>query len=241
MEPDDPDVQRTSALPRPDLSRVDRSDDAIPVVVVGDVRFYREGLARFLDDRVGFVVIGTAATLPDAIALLVHAERAIVLLDVVWAEDAAWAREIAAAVPGTRVLALGVPEIERDVLAVAESGVVGFVGRDRSLADLVVAIEAANRDEFVCSAATAASLLQHVGRLAAGRQRPPVEAILTRRELEIVALLEVGLSNKQIAGQLSIEVATVKNHVHHVLEKLDVRRRGEIVAARRSEIARPRV
>ncbi len=213
----------------------------IPVVVVGDVRFYREGLARYLETRAGVVVVGTAATLPDAIALLARAERAVVLLDVVWAEDAAWAREIVAAVPGTRVLALGVPELERDVLAVAESGVVGYVGRDRSLPELLAAIEAATRDELTCSPAMAASLLQHVGRLAADRQPRPAAAALTRRELEIVALLEDGLSNKQIAGRLSIEVATVKNHVHNVLEKLDVRRRGEIVAARRPGIAKQRV
>jgi DNA-binding NarL/FixJ family response regulator len=68
---------------------------------------------------------------------------------------------------------------------------------------------------------------------------PPVTA-LTVREREIARLVEDGLSNKQIAGRLGIEVATVKNHVHNLLEKLQVHRRGEAVARlRRRDGLRP--
>jgi DNA-binding NarL/FixJ family response regulator len=57
---------------------------------------------------------------------------------------------------------------------------------------------------------------------------------LTIREREIVALMRDGLSNKEIAKRLSIEVATVKNHVHNILDKLDVRRRGDVATALRA-------
>ena len=56
------------------------------------------------------------------------------------------------------------------------------------------------------------------------------DADLTRRERQIVGLIDQGLSNKEIASRLCIELPTVKNHVHNILEKLHVRRRGEAVA-----------
>src|SRR5437773_985410 len=76
----------------------------------------------------------------------------------------------------------------------------------------------------------AASLLRRVATLAA--EQAPVSAAerLTSREREIVRLIDDGLSNKQIAGELHIELPTVKNHVHNILEKLQVQRRSEAAA-----------
>jgi DNA-binding NarL/FixJ family response regulator len=82
----------------------------------------------------------------------------------------------------------------------------------------------------VCSPRLAATLLRRVAVLAADRAQPRVEARLTARELEIVELIDEGLSNKEIASRLCIEVPTVKNHVHNILEKLDVRGRAEAAA-----------
>ena len=69
--------------------------------------------------------------------------------------------------------------------------------------------------------------------LAQERGIPPSLASLTAREREIVALIDEGLSNKEIAHDLSIEVTTVKNHVHNILEKLNVRRRADAAALMR--------
>ena len=85
-----------------------------------------------------------------------------------------------------------------------------------------------------------ASLLRRVAALAAGNGGGLPRAQLTSREREIVGLIDRGLSNKEIARDLGIEVATVKNHVHNILEKLQVHRRGE-AAARVRGIATRRV
>ncbi len=81
---------------------------------------------------------------------------------------------------------------------------------------------------MLCTPRIAALLLRRVAEAAAPRSSGLER--LTPRETEIVDLIEQGLSNKQIARRLSIELATVKNHVHNILEKLEVARRGEAVA-----------
>ena len=73
-------------------------------------------------------------------------------------------------------------------------------------------------------------LFSRVGTIGSQRSHTPGNSALTRREHEIVALMTQGLSNKEIARQLRIQNATVKNHIHSILAKLHVRRRGEVAA-----------
>jgi DNA-binding NarL/FixJ family response regulator len=206
------------------------SDLPCPVCVVGEIRFYRESLGRFLAEQDGIVVLGTAAEIAELAGSLAVGEPPIVLLDVGGAGDIDTVRLIRATAPGARVIVLGLPELEREVLLYAEAGVVGFVGRDRSLSELVRAIESAARGDLECSASVAGALLRHVGRLAGERRRAPTGITLTPREYEIVGLIERGLSNKEIATELHIELTTVKNHVHNLLEKFDVSTRGQAAA-----------
>jgi DNA-binding NarL/FixJ family response regulator len=103
------------------------------------------------------------------------------------------------------------------------------VAREGSVHDLVDAVERAARGELQCSPQVAGTLIRRLAwRAAAGATLIP--SPLTARESEIVRLIDEGLSNKEIAVRLGIEVATVKNHVHNLLEKLRVRRRSEAAA-----------
>jgi DNA-binding NarL/FixJ family response regulator len=101
------------------------------------------------------------------------------------------------------------------------------------LGELLVAVEDAARGEAHCSPRVAAALLHRVRML--GQTAPVVpqaEAVanrLTSRELQIVALIAQGLSNKEIATRLMIELPTVKNHVHNILSKLGVKQRADAV------------
>jgi DNA-binding NarL/FixJ family response regulator len=104
--------------------------------------------------------------------------------------------------------------------------VAGFVGLDGSIADVVAAVQSAIRGELECSPRTAGMLLRRVSAASTLDE-------LTRREREIMRLMTDGLSNKQIARALDIRVATVKNHVHSILGKLGVQRRGEVAAGAR--------
>jgi two-component system, NarL family, nitrate/nitrite response regulator NarL len=198
------------------------------LVVVSDIRLYRDGLAEVLGRRTGLDVVGVAASLPAAIGETRQRKPDIVLVDMAAKPRPAAVRDFVLAVPDAKVVALALANAEEDVLDYAEAGIVGYVTRESSLDELVSAIESVARDEMVCSPRMTATLLRRVAELAASRGLEPARAArLTGRELQIVRLIDDGLSNKEIARRLYIEVATVKNHVHNILEKLQVRRRAE--------------
>jgi len=202
----------------------------IRVLVVSDVRLYRDGLAQIFADERRLSVVGTAADVPAAARLAAEHHPDVALVDMAMPQSAAAVRGIAAIAPGVKVVALGIRENEQDLIACAEAGVAGYVPRAASVPDLVTVLEGVGRGELLCSAHTAASLWRRVAALAARAGRTLEENTLTRREREIGTLIEAGLSNKDIAIRLGIEVATVKNHVHSLLEKLQVHRRGQAAA-----------
>jgi DNA-binding NarL/FixJ family response regulator len=164
----------------------------------------------------------------------------VVLLDMGLATDADAVAKIVAAVAPARVVAFGLADDEEAVIRCAEGGVLGYVPCEASVDDLVDVIDAVVRDELIVSPRVAATLLRRVGALAQSHTGGGPDVRLTSRETQIMALVDDGLSNKAIAQRLQIEVATVKNHVHNVLEKLGATGRADAAArVRRSGRFRP--
>jgi DNA-binding NarL/FixJ family response regulator len=200
----------------------------IRTLICSEVRIYREGLAEVLERRSGITVVGTSCGAWESLAQVRALGVDVVLLDMSTAESVAILRELSRGVRETRVVALGVGETVAEVVAYAEAGVAGYVTREQALDDLVAAIVAVARGEASCSPRAAAMLLQHVSALADIQQEHPAASVhLTGREREILALIRAGLSNKEIGRRLCIELPTVKNHVHNILEKLGVSGRHE--------------
>lgn len=221
-------VVRESAAPQP-----------VRAMVSAAVRIYRDGLAHSLGTAMQVV-----AETGDAPATLAEAGRLapdVILLDVSLDGALALVRSLYEAVPTTRVVAFAVDDAaEHQVLACAEAGVAGWISRDATAAEIVDAVLRAARGELLCSARTAALLTRRLAALARERPAPagpPLPAAqLTPREAEIGELLSRGLSNKHIARALGLRLATVKNHVHNILEKLEVSSRGEAGARLRGSI-----
>lgn len=212
----------------------------IRVLVVDDTRLYREGLAHILGRGGEIVIVGTAAHQEESLDRIRELHPDLVLLHMAIPESIPTLRAIVDAAPDVRVVAIGVTDSESEVVACAEAGVAGYLLRDGSLDDLVATIQSVARGETLCSPRIAATLLRRLAALAAERQSWKFQGHLTPRELEIVQYIDLGLSNKEIAQRLSIEVRTVKNHVHNILEKLQVRRRGEAAARMRAVRAETR-
>jgi two-component system, NarL family, nitrate/nitrite response regulator NarL len=204
-------------------------DTVVDVFLVAETRFYRDGLADALDRRPALRVVGTAAAAGDALGRIRLLEPDVVLLDTAVAGMFELVRNLGDAAAPIPVIALALPERASEVLACAEAGVSGYVTQDASLDDLAGTIRGVLRGELRCPPRIAATLFKRVAALAAPG-RPALATVLTAREREVLAVLDEGLSNKQIAARLCIEIATVKNHVHHILEKLQVASRSEATA-----------
>jgi two-component system nitrate/nitrite response regulator NarL len=199
----------------------------IRLAIVAEVRLYRDGLRQVLGCCGDLEVVLTAVDSRAALPRLADAKPDVVLFDVRTAESHVGLRELAAARSSFRLVALGVADEDADIVMWAEAGVDGYVTSDNSVDDLIDVIVSVARDEMPCSPRAAAALLRHIAVLATER---PDSVELTARELQIVRLIERGLSNKEIGRQLCIELATVKNHVHNILAKLEVGSRHEAVA-----------
>lgn len=200
-------------------------------VVCATVRLYREGLAKALEASGLLHVLGTASEPHEALRLAAALEPDVVLLDVSTYATSELERRLATVAATQVVVAVGVPEQEEHVIACAQSGVAGFVTHEMSLAELVDGVEAAVHGDVLCTPEFAGVLMRRVRSLAASRSPSPT-AVLTSREAQILDLVAGGLSNKEIAARLRIEPSTVKNHVHSILGKLNVRRRSDAAVVR---------
>jgi len=198
------------------------------VFIVAEVRLYREGLAESLSTCPRLSVVGIGASREDACERVPQLGPDVVLVDVATRESLTLIRDLRADALRCKVLAFAVDEVGADIIECAEAGAAGYVTADASVDDLVAAIEGIARAELVCSPRIAAQLF---GRISERGERWSVAAkILTTREREVLDCLRQGKSNKEIAQTLNIAEPTVKNHVHHLLEKLDVTTRAQAAA-----------
>lgn len=206
------------------------------VFILSDVRLYREGLAWSLSQRPEVEMVGAAAPSAGALVEVVSSVPTVVLLDCAMSEFLNLPKTLNQLIPGVKVIAFAAREVDNELLACAEAGIVGFVTRDASVDDLVDTIRKALRGEVVCSARMTGLLFQRVAALSQATRAPSNMRSLTRRECEIAELVNEGMSNKEIARSLRIASATVKNHVHNILEKLHVSRRAAAAAMLREEL-----
>ena len=196
----------------------------VGVIVMGPVRIYRDTVAAALDRHEGVQVLAVVESSDEVVAWLRGRGADVVLADATTAAGICAVAALSVAEPSMKVVALTGADDGWGVIACAEAGVTGFVTCEGTVEDVAAAASAVARGESACSPTVAATVLRRV--------REPTK--LTPREREILALIDDGMSNKEIAADLCIEVSTVKNHVHNILEKLGARRRSEAVARART-------
>ena len=180
---------------------------------MAEAAVFREAIARTLP-RYGLKVVDAPAG------------ANVVLVDVAAGARVRRLRELAPSCSAP-LLAINVRDTDEDVLACIEAGAVGYVLQNAPVEELAAAVRRAVRDEPFASPHVIATLMRRVATLSEEGHHGTAGS-LTSRELEVVELIEQGRSNKEIAAELSIAVTTVKNHVHNILEKLKVHRRGEV-------------
>ena len=206
-----------------------RRSRATQVLLVGDVRLFRELLQSAVEDEDGLEVVGTASVDVAAIAGRMF-EPDIVVADSVSLTIPDGIHALASALPDAKIVVIGVPDDEDSLVGLLEAGATGYVTAEQPFTDLVTAVEAASNGELACPPRLSAALARRIAVLAADSKPEPGNGPLTPRQREIAALIAAGLSNKQIARRLLIEQATVKNHVHTILVKLGLSGRDQVGA-----------
>lgn len=201
------------------------------VLVVTEIRLYRDGVADALRRLDNVELVATAATGPAAVMTARRTNCDVVLLDMALRDSTQVVAALLTAQPALKVMALGVPEDSTEVVECAEAGICGYLSREATLAEVGDALRCALRGEAPVTPKVAARLLHHIAFQARSRQCGEVPQQLTPRERQVMQLLENGMTNRQIARALDLEVSTVKNHVHNVLAKCGVTGRAEVVAA----------
>jgi two-component system, NarL family, response regulator DevR len=204
------------------------------ILVVDDEAIVRFGLRQLFAPDPLVTVVGEAGSPRDALVIADRCPPDLVILDVELGRGGAGvelARMLLERHRGVRVLVLTGCR-DRDVMMrTVRLGVHGYVRKGAETADISRAVHTLLRGESVFDTGSpAGSVVVDVLR---DEDRPPVRgfgaAMLTERENQVLRLLAVGMSNREIGRQLVISEATVKFHVRNLRDKLDVRRRTEIV------------
>ena len=205
----------------------------IRLLISDDHPVVRAGIVGMLSGEKDFEVLGEAEDGSEAVALADRLKPDVVLMDLRMPQmDGVEAiSRIKERHPGMNILVLTTYESDADVLRALERGATGYMLKDAPREDLFEAIRATAQGKSPLSPDVAARLVQRV--------REPVEELLSTREIEILELVAGGASNKEIAKQLWISDTTVKSHVLHIFNKLEVtdRTAAVTVALRRGIIS----
>jgi two-component system nitrate/nitrite response regulator NarL len=197
------------------------------VFIIDEVRVVRDALAALLRGIDGLVVVGLADPSRRGLRLVAETEPDVTVVNASSERALEIVRAIRAATSTTRVVAFGLGQAGSELVAHAEAGIGGYVTAEASIDEFVDSLWRARRGEILVRPDVSGLLFERIAMLST-RPNSDKVARLTRREREVASLLTQGLTNKEIALHLSIEVRTVKNHVHHILEKLECASRREV-------------
>lgn len=203
----------------------------VRVVVVDDHPMWRDGVRADLERDGDFLVVGQAGSVAEAVDVVARHRPELVLMDLSLPDGTGSeaTAQILARLPGTRVLVLSASGEQADVLAAVTAGAGGYLLKSATSAALLDAVRQVVAGEPVFSPSLAALVLGEFRRVAAGGASVPEGHGLTERETEILRYVAKGYAYREVAERLVISVRTVQNHVQHILRKLRLGSRYELM------------
>jgi two-component system NarL family response regulator len=205
----------------------------IKILLVIEVNLIAKILAEVLEAETDMTVVGCSTNQEDGLRLIRERAVDIALISVGLPDQNALTltRAIVDYAPTTKVLILGLADDIEDVLKYVEAGAASYVLKGSSLHDLIKTMRSTQRGEAYISARMAGAMIKRLSSLAkifSAVDNGVVESVkLTPREREVLQCIGNGCTNQEIAALLLVEIGTVKNHVHSILDKLDVSTRNE--------------
>ena len=214
------------------------------VVLADDQALVRSGFRMILDAEADIEVVGEAGNGDEAASLVQALEPDVVLMDVRMPEvdGIEGTRRIVASGSDARVVVLTTYDADDYVFAALRAGASGFLLKDVRPLELIEAIRVVARGDALLAPTVTRRLLDRLTDSLPETETPPIDlGELTERELEVLRLVALGLSNAEIAARLVVTEATVKTHVSSVLRKLRLRDRVQaVVLAYDARLVRPR-
>jgi NarL family two-component system response regulator LiaR len=207
-------------------SHTGNSSERIRVLIADDHTLVRRGLRALLGEHAEIEVVGEARDGREAVAQAEALQPDVILMDVVMPgmDGIEAIREITTRRPGARILVLTSFAGDDQVFPAIKAGALGYLLKDSSPQELFHAICSTHRGESSLHPVIASKLIQEINRPA---PLPPTPDPLTERELAVLKLVALGLSNQEIAGRLSISERTVGTHVSNILSKLHLANRTQ--------------
>jgi DNA-binding NarL/FixJ family response regulator len=208
--------------------------DTIKVMLVENHILVREGTRELLDREKDIQVVAEAGDGEEAVRLAAEHHPDVIIMDIAMPKlnGIEATRQIKAADPTTAVLVLSAYDDDQYIFAFLEIGAAGYLLKDASTDDLIKAIRAVHAGESVLYPAIARKVVNYFSQRAATRRAGEMESTLdqlTNREMEVLKLAARGMTNRAIAGELTISVRTVQVHLSNVFSKLGVGSRTEAV------------
>jgi DNA-binding NarL/FixJ family response regulator len=213
--------------------------ERIVVFLLAENCLLREALVRVLRNKEGIAVAGAIPFSPSALEKVSAANPDVVLFDSpsIALSGPRLVSRMRQASANRKSVMVGMEEDEATFLQAVGEGVVGYVLKDASATEIVRVIRAVAVGEAVCPPQFSLSLFQCAARDVCFTFKPPQKTKfgLSRREQQLVGLIRLGLSNKEIGNRLNLSEHTVKNHIHRILRKVGANDRLEIVEQCQSE------
>ena len=200
----------------------------IGVLIVDDQPVVRWGLNTSINQEPGMKVVGNAESGCEAVKKARELLPDVVVMDVEMQgiSGITASRQILEIDPGIRVLAFSAHTDDELVFEAIDAGVIGYILKSSSLAEVLESIKAVHSGNEVIGPAVAKSLIN--GALTRGRAGPGPEDLLSRRELEVMKLISDGFNLPDIAEKLGLRPSTVKTYNQRIMGKLDVHTRNEL-------------
>ncbi|WP_052133072.1 LuxR C-terminal-related transcriptional regulator [Kocuria rosea] len=198
------------------------------VLVYSPVRVFGDCMAAFLESAECVAAVVTEHDVLNLDLKAIELGADVVLIDATTPKAHSVPRLVKVVCPDVSAIAVAVSEVPEEVIACAESGFDAYVPRTARPAEMIEIIHRVQRGEMVCDPRITRTLFHELARRRAADPPSTPDGRLTPREIEIARLIGRGAANKEIAAELHLSVATIKNHVHSVLRKLQVDNRAQI-------------
>jgi two-component system response regulator DevR len=207
------------------------ADRPLRLLVVDDHEVVRQGLVALLDRRANFQVVAEAGTVEEPLEQARRHQPDIVVMDVRLPDGSGVeaCREFRAELPGTRIVMLTSFPDDEAVLSAIVAGASGYLLKQIRARDLVAALDAVGRGEYLLDPAVTERVHQRVRQIANGEVRDELSG-LTPQARKIILLVAEGKTNQEVAAEIVLSDKTVKNYVSSILATLNHERRAQAAA-----------